>query len=332
MNEDAPLNDSTDVSPAEQVQETETTEATKDVSQSAGALLTAHRESRGWSIEQVANQLNLAARQIDALERDNYAALPGMVIVRGFIRSYAKLLQVDAAPILALVKGDVATTNILPPPRTAMSASFSETQLLSERGRGRFPWKTVAGVAIVVAVAGLVIFEGQRVGWKLGSSTHASADKTTEELPHVTPEEPVPPEQNPVAQEAVAQPVADITAPTQSAASATTGVAAPVTSTASPSVITATGAAAEQKNPVAAADGKNVLAIHATQDSWVEIKRADNTVIVSSLLKAGTDESIDITGPVSMVVGNAAGVTIKLRGEPVDVTGNSSNVARLNLK
>lgn len=68
------------------------------------------------------------------------------------------------------------------------------------------------------------------------------------------------------------------------------------------------------------------------EDSWVEIRRADDSVLVSRLFKAGTTEVFDVASPVSMVVGNAAGVSVMLRGKPIDIAGNSSNVARLNLK
>lgn len=320
MNEDVPLSTSTDVLPAEPVQETEVTEA---VSTSAGALLTAHREARGWTVEQVANQLNLAARQIDALEHDNYAVLPGMVIVRGFIRAYAKLLQVDASPILALVKGDSGAANVLPPPRSAMSASFSETQLLSEKSRRGYPVKTIIGVIVLLLVAGVIVFGGQRMGWIHGTSAGSSA-KTHEELTQA-PEEPVPVEQNATMSETEMPPVAQGASPaTAQFASAVTPAAAVVAGSKAVPV--------EVKNPVASPDGKNVLAIQAHQDSWVEIKRADNTVVASNLLKAGAAESFELTGPVSMVIGNAAGVNVTLRGAPVDVTGNASNVARLNLK
>ena len=67
-----------------------------------GAQLALQRQARGWSIEEVATQLNLAARQIQAIEADNYAALPGMASVRGFIRGYAKILKVDPSPLLAM--------------------------------------------------------------------------------------------------------------------------------------------------------------------------------------------------------------------------------------
>src|SRR5688572_9646060 len=49
-----------------------------------GVQLAARRQQLNMTVEQVANQLNLAPRQIQALEADNYRALPGMASVRGF--------------------------------------------------------------------------------------------------------------------------------------------------------------------------------------------------------------------------------------------------------
>ena len=104
-------------------------------------------------------------------------------------------------------------------------------------------------------------------------------------------------------------------------------------------VSSASASTSENKAPVTVptaampVSSKDALAIKVREDSWVEIKRADNSVLVSRLLKAGTSEVVAVTEPVSMVIGNAAGVDVTLRGKPVDVvTGNTSNVARLNLK
>ena len=61
------------------------------------------RQEWNWTVEQVASQLNLAPRQILAMEADDYGALPGMAVARGFIRSYAKLLKLDSGPMLAQI-------------------------------------------------------------------------------------------------------------------------------------------------------------------------------------------------------------------------------------
>ncbi len=343
MSNDVPVNEVMDDAAPEPVPATEKPEPVI----SAGAQLAALRQERGWTVEQVANQLNLASRQIQALEEDNYAALPGMVIVRGFIRSYSKVLRVDPAPILAGIKDDTVAPAILPPERSPLSASFSETKLLSSNQRG-LRLKAVLGGGILV-VLGLLAYAGQHMGW-LSHGPAGSPAKVEEKLAPIELSDAAPqavvetapplevlevtetktPEVKPAE---TAKPVAETVA-----AAAKPAVPAPASvATAAPAVAPLTPvakpAAVAAPKPVVPVDSKNALAINVREDSWVEIKGADNSVILSRLLKAGSSEAVAVTGPVSVVIGNAAGVDVTLRGAPVDVvTGNSSNVARLNLK
>jgi len=66
-----------------------------------GARLRQARERRGDSIAEVAQALKLAPRQVDALERGDYEALPGPAFVRGFMRNYARYLNLDPEPLIA---------------------------------------------------------------------------------------------------------------------------------------------------------------------------------------------------------------------------------------
>ena len=54
-----------------------------------GATLAAQREAMGLTVEQIADQLKLAPRQVVALEQGDFASLPNMAVTRGFIRAYA---------------------------------------------------------------------------------------------------------------------------------------------------------------------------------------------------------------------------------------------------
>jgi len=75
------------------------------------------------------------------------------------------------------------------------------------------------------------------------------------------------------------------------------------------------------------------LVLNFRQDSWVEIKRADNTTVVARVMRAGSTESFDLAGPVSLTVGNARGVEAKVRGEPLNLAGTTrNNVARVTVK
>lgn len=66
-----------------------------------GQRLAAAREAQGQSIEDVVRHTKLSRRQVMALESDAHDQLPGPVFVRGFMRNYARHLQLDPAPLLA---------------------------------------------------------------------------------------------------------------------------------------------------------------------------------------------------------------------------------------
>ncbi len=80
-----------------------------------GVTLRAARERAGLSLTDVAGHLKFAPRQIAALEADDFINLPELPFVRGFVRNYAKLLQIDSAPLLdALPSAPTKTVDALP--------------------------------------------------------------------------------------------------------------------------------------------------------------------------------------------------------------------------
>ncbi len=65
-----------------------------------GQTLADSRESKGLSISDVATQLNVTQEIINGLERDDYSNLPPAIYTRGYLRSYANLLNIDPEPLL----------------------------------------------------------------------------------------------------------------------------------------------------------------------------------------------------------------------------------------
>lgn len=65
-----------------------------------GAMLARARAERQLGIPEIAERLKYGARQIEALEADDYGRLPGTTFVRGMIRGYAKLVGMDPASAL----------------------------------------------------------------------------------------------------------------------------------------------------------------------------------------------------------------------------------------
>jgi len=58
------------------------------------------REQKNLSIEHVADRLYLDSGVITALEEDDYSRLPSAIFIRGYLRNYAKLLEISPEPLL----------------------------------------------------------------------------------------------------------------------------------------------------------------------------------------------------------------------------------------
>lgn len=299
---------------------------------SPGALLAEFRKERGWTVEQVASQLNLAPRQIVAIESDDYPSLPGMPIVRGFIRAYAKLLKVEPAPLLATLGGETVLVHESISPRKTLSTPFSEARLPSMTERQPMLSKWVIGGLLVVLLGVAIWAARQGFGTVEPAKPVPSAESAVSQASahqQVAPVEPVQGQQDAPAQQSLpVQAPADAQAPVMAADPAKTPGSLP-------SVPVSPAIAPSQVVPSSeAASGKDALVIKAREDSWIEIRRAGNNApLLSRIVKAGETESVEINESVSIVIGNAAGVDMSLRGAPVEVKAKTnSNVAHLSLK
>jgi len=67
---------------------------------SVGAVLRQAREARGLSVQEIAERVKFSVRQVEALERDDMEHLPQGTFLRGFIRSYARVLGLDEEGLL----------------------------------------------------------------------------------------------------------------------------------------------------------------------------------------------------------------------------------------
>lgn len=73
-----------------------------------GGVLRIARENKDLSIDQVSSQLRITPDQIEGLEADNYHVFPTPVYARAHLRSYARLLGVDEAKVIALFNASLA--------------------------------------------------------------------------------------------------------------------------------------------------------------------------------------------------------------------------------
>lgn len=121
------------------------------------ADLAAAREARGMSQVDISHRIKLQVRQVNALEEGQWEALPGKSFVRGALRSYAKLLDVDVAPLLESIGGFAEPTQVHGMHALQSSMSRASGHGFNGGGRGSPILWVIAGLVGVVA---LVLYFG----------------------------------------------------------------------------------------------------------------------------------------------------------------------------
>lgn len=136
---------------------------------SVAEQLRAAREAQNLTVYQVAEFTKIKTDHVRALEEGNYDMFPAPVYIRGFIRTYAAMLKLDVAQIMAELDAELAG-----------SKKFSQPPSLSGPPRGpldplmyqlsKLNWRIVLPLAALVAIILAAVF-GYRA-WR----AHKTAD------------------------------------------------------------------------------------------------------------------------------------------------------------
>lgn len=272
----------------------------------AGAQLRAAREAAGLSLDQVAQQLKLAPRQVRALEEENFGVLPGRTFTRGFMRNYARLLNLDPELLVAHLPDAAHAPSLESPPLHSTSTTMAELPTAHARAPSFGRWLIpLVLVASIVAAAGYEWYRGRPAGV-------VTPPRSTETAPLSAPKTSTTPLPNPVAP--------DSDAPAAAAPPAASGELAPA------------GPVQPERAPQAgAADA--ILVVRYEGPSWTEIRDSAGQMLISRLVDADSVEPFDGVPPFSIVIGNARAVTLVYRGQAVDLAPYTRlNVARLVLR
>jgi len=286
----------------------------------AGMILQQAREAAGLTIDDVALQLKLAPRQVVAIERDDFANLPGRTFIRGFVRNYARLLKLDTDAVLGALTGEHAT----PAERTPLAAT---SRAMGEMPMERPSRPNIARWAIPLVLVAIVAI----------AAFYEFARPQASRVP--APVTPIAPATSPTSS---AVPLANPARPateTATTAPATTEATAPSTATEPPSEpataasnpATSTAPAPATQETASAARG-NQLALRFRGTSWVEVRDRSGNVVLSMTGSDGATREIVIAPPGEVTVGNAGVVDATWRGRSVDVMAQArQNVARIRL-
>jgi cytoskeleton protein RodZ len=260
--------------------------------ESVGAVLARAREAAGLGLEETAHRLKFAPRQLDALERGEWGRLPGGAAVRGMVRSYARLLGLDADALVSRVGAGQSL-----PDADRLAQRFRQPVPFSDASRRSNLAYVVLSIALLGVVAAVVLeWREERAGAQRLSFVSAAQQ----------PAEP--------AREAP---------PTRIELAS----AAPQASAAAPA-----GTAANDEEPRVASGTWRRIVLRFERESWVEITSGTGKLLVSQLHPAGSERVVVGVPPFSVVIGNAQHVQLVYNDQPVDLRPHVKvEVARFTL-
>jgi transcriptional regulator with XRE-family HTH domain len=105
---------------------------------SLGARLRQGRELRGLTLQQASESTKLRAHYIQALENDDYTAIPSAAQARGFLRIYAEFLELDLLDLVAPTAPVAAAPDVDSTPALEAPASQAGRSTLWNNLLGRF--------------------------------------------------------------------------------------------------------------------------------------------------------------------------------------------------
>jgi cytoskeleton protein RodZ len=271
-----------------------------------GQQLRTAREAKGLSASEVAHALKLSVHQVLSLENDDWSSLPG-TIVRGFIRNYARLLNLSSEALM-----DQLDVLRMPPPQLDISSGTSTALPQTSRVERRDLAVMFFGLMLLI-LALLAYFFVPQDFWQsrlAGLSQSAPPPKLT-----------------------VSETVSSDSLPPSSASDQV----APLGATASPNIETSLPVLPASPEPVQSANppssSVSSLKLSFSRSSWVEIRDRSSQVIFSQLNPAGSEREIEGQPPFALVVGNASGVTVQYKGKSIEMPLRSKeDVARFNIE
>jgi cytoskeletal protein RodZ len=135
-----------------------------------GAKLRAAREAQGLSMQDVATRTRIAQRQLEAIERDDYSALPGIPYAVGFARAYARAVDLNEVEIAADVRNAVHGSQL----------GANRYESFEPADPARVPSRLLAWTAaaiVIILVAGFTIWRTQLLTPPTGTEIAAQERK-----------------------------------------------------------------------------------------------------------------------------------------------------------
>jgi len=320
------------------------TEATQDKSavNSTGERLRQAREEMGLSQQIVAERLCLKLSTVRDIEEDRSPADLASTFLRGYIRSYARLVHVPEEELLPMM----AKQTPIRAGKVEPMQSFS----LGKRRKKRDGWLMIFTWLVLFVVVGLTgawWWQNHKAAQEdlvsMADQNASTGSANSQSIPLNNGEESAPStDASPIDSLPVRSAPADSTADSaEPAAAANAAAASPAAPAASePVAVSPSQAPADNgQMPTAAASVSapaaeaNALVMNFSKECWLEVSDATGKKLFSGIQHSGGKLSLTGTAPYRLKIGAPGAVQIQYQGQPVDLSRfiRSNQVARLTV-
>jgi cytoskeleton protein RodZ len=312
---------------------------------SIGDDLRAAREARGEDLQDIAAQLRIRFVFLDAIEKGAFDTLPGPTYAIGFVRAYARYLHLDAEEMIARFKIEEAGID------APSDLTFPEPVSESRVPRGGL---VVIALLLAVAAYGVWYYLSTRdmsiadiVPSAPSDYAGAPANDTAGLPPEIADLAPPPPSD--YNDPALATPPetmgAALPAP-EAPVAAVPQAQPPVPAGVIPAVPTLVGPAPSPLAPGSEAPGGGVvgadagprvygegnedarIVLRARGDSWVQIRAADDSLVMTRTLRTGDSYRVPNQGGLKLMTGNAGALDIVVDNQATPSLGPFGAVRR----
>ena len=337
---------------------------------SPGRLVRDAREARRWTIEYVAGQLRLPMRIIEGLEKDDYQGLPPATFIRGYLRNYARLLELPEQEVMDAYHQAQGREE-----EPGVAYARVATQVTSRDRRVRWVTYLVLLSVVALPVAWWWKTQGSFTAWEaaLNPSTpdtgpvvtlpqqapvsEQTSGQTSGQAPGQAPNAPAVDTApgnagQPGQQRASAQPASSAPSTVWPAApginAAGSGIpkgaarapaqpqgvdgAAPLIAEPEEAEVTPPSTPAQQAS-ASTPPKVDTVVLRFDKDAWVKIVDSEGKRLLYQTAKKGTTKTVQGKAPFKVILGNAESVSVELNGQPFDAKEyeRKGGIARFDL-
>src|ERR1700682_4477225 len=256
-----------------------------------GERLRRERELRGITLEEISGSTKISKRHLQALEEEDFDALPGGIFNKGFVRAYARYVGIDEEQA---VTDYIAADDQQEPVEARFPLEVHKPVNLNPR-RSYAPI-LLALVALIVVLAGWTY-------WK---------HRQQQVVPPANATSPT-----------VSNSGGSTTQPT-----ATAPVSAGADSAAGKDASVSTPDQTQSQTPAQTDNAQFTVVVKANESSWISIK-ADGHAVLERIFDPGEEQSTTATKEITLTVGNAGGVEVTFNGASQGVLGQESKARNL---